>query len=140
MKNKDTYSILINLLENHHADYRLIDHPAEGKTEIVSKYRGNLLSQAAKCMVLTINIGKKEKKYVLGVIPGDRQIDFAAVKELMHASYVSFTPQEITEKLAQSVVGTILPFTFSPELELIVDPSLLINEELFFWILIALPA
>ncbi|MDP1743640.1 MAG: threonine--tRNA ligase [Candidatus Amesbacteria bacterium] len=131
MKN-DLYSKLIALLDKHHAKYRLIDHVPEGRTEIVSPMRGNKLSQAAKCMVLTVNLGKKEIKYVLGVVPGDKQIDFNAIKTLLHASYVSFTPQELTEKLAQSVVGTVLPFSFSPELELIVDPSLLTNEEIFF--------
>jgi Ala-tRNA(Pro) deacylase len=30
------------------------------------------------------------------------------------------------------VAGTVLPFAFSPELELIVDPSLLANDELYF--------
>ncbi len=131
MKN-DLYSQLIALLDKHQAHYRLIDHEPEGRTEIVSPMRGNKLSQAAKCMVLTVNIGKKETKYVLGVIPGDKQIDFNAVKTLMQASYVSFSPQELTEKLAQSVVGTVLPFSFNSKLELIVDPSLLTNDEIFF--------
>ena len=30
------------------------------------------------------------------------------------------------------MAGTVLPFAFSPELELIVDPSLLENDELYF--------
>lgn len=129
---KDTYTKLIELLDKHKAKYRLINHAPEGRTEIVSPMRGNKLSQAAKCMVLTVHIGKKDTKYVLGVIPGDKQIDFNAVKNLFKASYVSFSPQDMTEKLAQSVVGTVLPLSFSSELELIVDPSLLVNNELFF--------
>jgi hypothetical protein len=36
-----TYHRLIVLLERHNAQYRLIDHPAEGRTEIVSPMRGN---------------------------------------------------------------------------------------------------
>ena len=34
--------------------------------------------------------------------------------------------------MAGSVSGTILPFSFNPELELIVDPKLLENNEIFF--------
>jgi Ala-tRNA(Pro) deacylase len=30
------------------------------------------------------------------------------------------------------VTGTVLPFSFHPELELLVDPSLLANDELYF--------
>jgi Ala-tRNA(Pro) deacylase len=38
----------------------------------------------------------------------------------------------MAEKLAGSVAGTILPFSFNPQLELIVDPSLLANDEIYF--------
>jgi len=44
----DAYTHLISLLDQHAVAYRLIDHPAEGRTEIVSSMRGNDLAQAAK--------------------------------------------------------------------------------------------
>jgi len=79
-----------------------------------------------------VKIGKKVTKYVLGVIPGDARIDLNAVKALLGGTYVSFASRELAERLSGSVVGTVLPFSFNPELELVVDPSLLENEELFF--------
>ena len=94
--------------------------------------RGNALAQAAKCIVMMVKIGKKTTKYVLGVVPGNARVDLAAVKALFDATYVSFASPEIAERLAGSVAGTVLPFAFSPELELIVDPSLLANDELYF--------
>jgi threonyl-tRNA synthetase len=126
------YDKLIAFLDENKAQYRLIDHAPEGRTEIVSPLRGNTLSQAAKCMVLLVQIGKKETKYVLGVIRGDQRIDFEAVKQVFSASYVSFAPAEVAEELSGSVVGTVLPFSFNERLELVVDPSLLDNEEFFF--------
>ena len=129
---EDTYSKLITLLDEHGASYRLIDHAPEGRTEIVSPMRGNELSQAAKCIVMMVKIGKKVTKYVLGVVPGDAQIDLNAVKSIFRGTYISFATPEIAEKLAGSVSGTVLPFSFNPELELIVDPSLLKNDELYF--------
>ena len=128
----DTYSKLIELLDQHKAQYRLIDHPSEGRTEIVSPMRGNKVSQAAKCIVVMVKIGKKSTKYVLGVVPGDAKIDLNIVKGLFQGTYVSFATPEIAEKLAGSVSGTVLPFSFSPEMELIVDPELLKNNEIFF--------
>ena len=65
-------------------------------------------------------------------MPGDAKIDLNAVKELFHGTYVSFATPEIAEKLAGSVAGTILPFSFNPEMELIVDPKLLKNGEIYF--------
>ena len=120
MTTDDTYSQLITLLDQAKATYRLIDHVPEGQTEIVSQLRGNSLSQAAKCIVLMVKIGKKVTRYVLGVIPGDRRIDLNAVKALLQGTYIAFASSDIAERLSGSVAGTILPFSFNEELELIV--------------------
>jgi len=129
---EDTYTQLIAFLDQHNARYRLIDHAPEGRTEIVSPMRGNALSQAAKCIIMMVKVGKKVTKYILGVIPGDARVDLNVVKALMQGAYISFASSDIAEKLAGSVAGTILPFSFNPELELIVDPSLLKNDEIYF--------
>jgi Ala-tRNA(Pro) deacylase len=102
MEQEDTYTRLIAFLDGHEMQYRLIDHAAEGRTEIVSPMRGNALSQAAKCIVL------------------------------LGSTYVAFASPDIAERLAGSVAGTILPFSFNEELELIVDPSLFENDEMYF--------
>jgi Ala-tRNA(Pro) deacylase len=132
MEQQDTYTRLISLLDAHGAHYRLIDHEPEGRTEVVSPMRGNALSQAAKCIVLLVKIGKKVTKYVLAVVPGDARVDLNAVKALMHGTYVAFASPDIAERLAGSVTGTVLPFSFNTELELLVDPSLLENDEIYF--------
>ena len=132
MADEDAYTKLTTFLDENGAKYRLIDHKPEGRTEIVSPMRGNKVSQAAKCIVIMVKITKKLKKYVLGVIPGDAKIDLNAVKDLFGGIYVSFATPDIAENLAGSVSGTILPFSFNPKMELIVDPSLLKNEEIFF--------
>jgi Ala-tRNA(Pro) deacylase len=132
MDSADTYTQLISFLDQHEVAYRLIDHAPEGRTEIVSLLRGNVLSQAAKCIVLMVKIGKKVTKYVLAVIPGDERVDLQAVKALMRGTYVAFASTDIAERLAGSVTGTVLPFSFNSKLELVVDPSLLENDELYF--------
>jgi len=128
----DAYAQLIALLDQHHAQYRLLDHEPEGRTELVSAMRGNRLEQAAKCIVLMVKLGKKITKYVLAVVPGDAKVDLQAVKALLGGTYIAFASTDIAERLAGSVTGTILPFSFNPELELIVDPSLLKSDELYF--------
>jgi Ala-tRNA(Pro) deacylase len=132
MESPDTYQRLIELLDSKKATYRLIDHEPEGRTDLVSPMRGNKLHDAAKCMVLMVKIGKKTKRFVLGVVPGDAKIDLGAVRDLLGGSYVSFANSEIAEELAGSVAGTILPFSFHPDLELIVDPGIQEIDEVFF--------
>jgi Ala-tRNA(Pro) deacylase len=129
---ENAFTRLIDFLDTRAIPYRLINHAPEGRTEIVSPMRGNRLSQAAKCIILMVKIGKKVTRYVLAVVPGDARVDLAAVKALMKGTYIAFASTDIAEKLGGSVTGTILPFSFNPDLELIVDPSLLENEEIYF--------
>ena len=129
---EDTYTRLLVLLDQQGISYRLIDHAPEGRTELVSTMRGNVLSQAAKCIILMVKLGKKVTRYVLAVVPGDRKVSLPAVKALLGGTYIAFASSDIAERLAGSVTGTVLPFSFSPELEVVVDPSLLENEEIYF--------
>ncbi|MCW2919833.1 MAG: hypothetical protein JWN52_7901 [Actinomycetia bacterium] len=126
------YDRLIDLLDQGGAGYRLIDHAPEGRTELVSELRGNTLAQAAKCIVVMVKLGKKTKRHVLAVVPGDRRVDLGAIKQLLGGTYAGFATPHIAEELAGSVSGTILPFSFHPDLELVVDPELLEHKEIYF--------
>jgi Ala-tRNA(Pro) deacylase len=129
----DTYEKLVALLDTHKASYRLIDHAPEGRTDKVSALRGNPIAAAAKCIVLIVKIGKKTSRFVLAVVPGDARVDTAKVKSLFNgATYAGFTATDVAERLAGSVAGTVLPFSFHPDLQLIADPSITKHEELFF--------
>ena len=128
----DAYERLLRLLDEHGARYRLIDHVAEGRTDIVSALRGHDPRHAAKCMILIVKLGRRTTRYVLAVVPGDRRVSFDAIKNLFGASYVSFASPDIAERLAGSVAGTVLPFVMHDELELIVDPALAESAEIFF--------
>ncbi|MEE4543805.1 YbaK/EbsC family protein [Streptomyces sp. V4-01] len=132
MSEHETYDRLIALLDEQGAQYRTIDHAPQGATEDVSALRGNSLAQAAKCIVVMVKVGKKVTRHVLAVVPGDRRVDLNAVKALLEGTYVSFASQDVAERLAGSVSGTVLPFSFDERLELIVDPALLTQEEIFF--------
>ncbi|GAA4449711.1 YbaK/EbsC family protein [Phytohabitans houttuyneae] len=128
----DTYERFIALLDEHGARYRLIEHAPEGRTELVSKLRGNTLAAAAKCLVIMVKLGKKTTRYVLAVVPGDAKVDIAAVRDLLGGTYASFASADKAEALAGSASGTILPVSFHPDLELIVDPGLVTHPEIFF--------
>jgi Ala-tRNA(Pro) deacylase len=126
------YARLIADLDASGARYRLIEHPPEGRTELVSALRGHDLAHAAKCLILLVKLGKKQTRYVLAVVPGDARLDLAAVKTLLGASYVAFAGTGEAEQLAGSVTGTVLPFSYDERLELIADPALLDHGELYF--------
>ncbi len=126
------YQRLIGLLDGHHARYRLIDHPAEGRTDLASILRGHPLEQAAKCIIVRVSITKRVGKYVLAVVPGDRQVDLEAVAALFGGGRTAFATPEIAERLAGSVCGTVMPLSFHPDLHLVVDEDLILTEEIYF--------
>jgi Ala-tRNA(Pro) deacylase len=126
------YDRLIADLDGARARYRVIDHAPEGRTEIVSAMRGHQVEEAAKCLVVMVKLTKKQSHYVLAVVPGDARVDFPALKALFGGGYVALAEETKAEQLAGSPKGTILPFSYHPELELIADPGLLGPDELYF--------
>jgi Ala-tRNA(Pro) deacylase len=126
------YERLLSLLDTAHARYRLIEHAPEGRTEVVSAYRGHPVACAAKCMVVMVKLGKRTSKYFLAVVSGDARVDMQALKTMAGGTYVAFASTDKAEALAGSVSGTILPLSFHPDLQLVVDPGLLKHPEIFF--------
>lgn len=126
------YEQLVLLLDGAGARYRVIDHAPEGRTEVVSAYRGHAVACAAKCLVVMVKLGKRTSRYFLVVVSGDARVDLQALKTMAGGTYVAFASTQKAETLAGSVSGTILPFSFHPDLELVVDPGLLEHPEIFF--------
>lgn len=129
---QDIYAKLIALLDEAGARYRVVEHAPEGQTELVSQMRGNLLSQAVKSLVVLVKVGKKESRYYLVNIPGDRRADLNAVKALCAGTHVMFAPAEKARQLTGCEMGAVPPFAFDPALTLVLDPALLEHEELVF--------
>ena len=126
------YERLLSLMDTSDARYRVIEHAPEGHTEVVSAYRGHPVACAAKCMVVMVNLGNRTSKYFLAVVSGDSRVDLQALKTMAGGTYVAFASTDKAEALAGSVSGTILPLSFHPALELVVDPGLLKHPEIFF--------
>ncbi|MER5887989.1 YbaK/EbsC family protein [Streptomyces sp. NPDC001941] len=112
--------------------FRVIAHRPEGSTEAASVLRRHPLEQAAKSLVVRVATGKRSRRYVLAVVPGDRRVDLAALAERYGGREASFADRAVAERLAGSVSGSITPFAFSPELDLLVDEGLLVHDEIYF--------
>ncbi|MGP3992106.1 YbaK/EbsC family protein [Streptomyces sp. 3N207] len=132
MSHDDTYRRLISLLDDTATPYRLIDHVPEGTTGTVSALRGHPVSQAAKCLVLRAKLDRRTTRHVLAVVPGDRRVDLDAVRGLFAARYVGVSDAATAERLARAVPGTVLPFSFDPDLELVADPEVVTQSQLYF--------
>ncbi|MCA2211546.1 YbaK/EbsC family protein [Jidongwangia harbinensis] len=126
------YDRIVRLLDEYGADYHLIEHEPEGQTEAASEIRGHDLVQAAKSIVILARPDKRTTRFILAVVPGNRRVDLRRLKKIMYLRSVGFAPREVAERLAGSVAGSIMPFAFHPELDLIVDEEMLRQDVLYF--------
>ncbi|MGL4667182.1 MAG: YbaK/EbsC family protein, partial [Saezia sp.] len=102
-------------------------------SEEAAQVRGNRPEQAAKAMVMRVKISSKQYIYVHAVLPGDKRIDFAKVAQAVGGVKASLATAEEAEKITDCIMGAVPPVSFNEQVELIVDPLLLSNnDELFF--------
>ncbi|MFE0174004.1 YbaK/EbsC family protein [Streptomyces sp. NPDC059002] len=124
---------LMSVLDGSFVDYRVIDHEAEGHTLRASDLRGHEPAKAAKCMVVQVRKKATDARVtVLAVVPGDRRVDFKKVRRLFGGADASLADQSLAERITGCVSGCIIPFSFDAGLHLVVDPGLLVHDEIYF--------
>ena len=120
------------LLEANGAEFRVVEHEAEGRTEFITRIRGNRIEQAIKSMVVQVRMSKKENLYALANVPGDCRVDFAGLKAHFNADSVAMAAREKAEALTGCAIGSIPPFSFNEQLILLADPMIEENDEVVF--------
>jgi Ala-tRNA(Pro) deacylase len=128
----DIHERLVALLDEQGASYRVVEHAAEGRTELIAQIRGNRLEQAIKSMVVQVRHGKKDNRYYLANVPGDCRVDFEAIRSGLGGDSAAFAPRARAEELAGCVIGSIPPFSFNEQLVVLADPAIQENEEVVF--------
>jgi Ala-tRNA(Pro) deacylase len=128
----DIHEQLCALLDKEGAVYRVVEHAAEGRTELIAQIRGNRIERSIKSMTLQVRLTRKENIYCLANVPGDCRIDFDGVKKYFNADSVAFAAREKAQALTGCVIGAIPPFSFSDQLQVLADPLIQQNEEVVF--------
>lgn len=129
---KDIHQRLRDLLNNENADYRVVEHEHEGRTEMIAKIRGNRIEQSIKSIVVQVRLNKKENIYCLANVPGDCRIDLDGIKRHFNADSVAFAARAEAQELTGCGIGAIPPFSFNDQLQVLADPLIRQNEEVVF--------
>jgi Ala-tRNA(Pro) deacylase len=124
----DTFERLVDLFRNGNASFRVIEHPAEGRSDTVAAIRGTRVGQGAKAIVCAIPLGT-ETRYVVAVVPGDRKVDVKAVARLFGGKKGSFAAPAVAQMVTGCAIGAIPPVSFDDSLALVVDGDFLDREE-----------
>ncbi|MFE6978170.1 YbaK/EbsC family protein [Streptomyces sp. NPDC057682] len=122
----------MELLASAPHPYRIVGHPPQGATDLASLLRGHPLRQAAKSLVIRVALPGKKRRYVLAVVRGDHRVDLGAVCAVAGGVRAGFADRATAERLTGCVSGSIVPFSFHPELDVVVDPALLEEDEIWF--------
>ncbi|OZI58493.1 YbaK/prolyl-tRNA synthetase associated domain-containing protein [Bordetella genomosp. 1] len=120
----DVFQQLQDLLSGHRADFTLLRHAAEGRSVEVAAIRGTQVSQGAKALVCRVKLSSTLRQHVLAVFPADGQADLDAIALAAGGKKASLASRDLARELTGCEIGAIPPFSFNPELKLIVDPSL----------------
>lgn len=114
---------LNELLRRENARFRVINHPAEGGSEKVAAIRGTLPGQGAKAMLCQVKA--LPDSFVLAVLSGNRKVDFKKLGQAVGGQKASLVSPDQAAQLTGCVMGAVPPFSFWPNVKLVVDPKLL---------------
>lgn len=120
---------IVSFLHRHEASFRVLEHEAEGQSDKIASIRGNDPKQSAKAILTMSTPPKGECSYQLVVLPGDQALDFGKLKKLVGIKNTSMAPLDHVESLTRCVRGSVPPFSFNPQISLIVDQSLINNNQ-----------
>jgi Ala-tRNA(Pro) deacylase len=120
----EVFERLEALLTRNQARYRLLEHAAAGRSVEVAAIRGTEVSQGAKALVCRVKISSNQRKNVLAVFPADKQADLDAIARAAGGKKASLASPDLARELTGCEIGAIPPFSFNPDLTLLVDPSL----------------
>jgi Ala-tRNA(Pro) deacylase len=124
----DTFERLVELFRAGNARFRVIEHPAEGKSDTVAAIRGTRVEQGAKAIVCAIPVDGAPR-YVVAVVPGDHKVDVKAVARLLGGKKGSFAAPAVAQQVTGCAIGAIPPVSFDDDLTLIVDGDFLDRED-----------
>ena len=119
------------LLQNEGARFRVIRHSAEGSSAKVAEIRGTSPSQGAKAMLCFVK--DLPDVFVLAVLSGDRKVDFRKVGQAVGGRKASLVSPDVAKTLTGCEMGAVPPFSFWPNVRLVVDPKLVeLHDEIAF--------
>ncbi|MBR8181126.1 hypothetical protein C6Q14_07995 [Burkholderia ambifaria] len=131
MSDYPVFDALCELLTTSGARFRVMEHPAEGKSDVIAAIRGTRPEQGAKAMLCTFKDGGDAT--ALAVIPGHLKIDFRKVADALGRRKATLAPPELAAAVTRCVMGAVPPFVFDANVTLVVDPALIeLNDEIAF--------
>lgn len=129
-------SKIINLLLENKANFTLLNHVAEGKSDVISKIRGTPTGAGAKAIVCEMKklreseieevkaLNLKDTDFILLILSGDLQVDYKRLANAVNCKKISMAKVDDVLKMTECVPGSVPPFSFNENLKIICDEKI----------------
>ena len=126
-KKGSAFQQIIDLLNQHHIEYKLFEHKPVFTSEDASKIRNTPLHEGAKALVMMA-----DDKPIILVLPADLKVDNSRFKKIFSIKDLRMATPDEVEKLTGVKIGAVPPFGNLFQLPLYIDQSLFENEKIVF--------
>ncbi len=122
------------LLTENQCWFETFEHePVRTSEEAASVRPGYSLEQGAKAIIIRAKRSKRDKWFVMLVLPADLRFDNSKVKDLLEVKDIRFATREEIAKLTEGVeLGGVPPFGNLFDIEVVADPKLFENDKIVF--------
>lgn len=115
----NTFERIVALFEAGDADFRVLEHSPEGRSEDVAAVRGTEVSQGAKALVCRVK--GTDSGALLAVVPGDARLDIRKAVAAVGGRKGGFAPADLARELTGCEIGAIPPLALDGNLDVVVD-------------------
>ena len=125
---------ITQLLDEHDCSYETFEHdPVRTSEEAAHTRPGYSLNQGAKAIILRVKRSKKDKFFIMLILPANLQFDKQKVKAYFEAKDIRFATEDEVIDLTDGVMpGGVPPFGNLFGLPVHVTPQLFDNERIVF--------
>lgn len=122
------------LLTENQCWFETFEHePVRTSEEAANVRPGYSLEQGAKAIIVRAKRSKRDKWFVMLVLPADIRFDNGKVKDLLEVKDIRFATREEIAKLTDGVeLGGVPPFGNLFNIEVVADPKLFENDKIVF--------
>ena len=127
----NTFETIKKKLDSEGVSYKILEHEPVWTSEQAAVVRGYSpeegMKRGAKAMII-----RSEGRFYQFVLPGDKKLDFKAIKRILDTESASLATADEVEKVIGCEPGAVPPFGTLFGIPMYVDKRLLENEEIDF--------
>jgi len=128
----ETFLKIKDILDKSRVDYKHLIHDYVTTSEDAAKIRGTNIEDAAKALILKVQLRDGSYDFIQAVIPANERLDLKKLKIILDSKNVALaSPEEVLEKTG-CTIGSVPPFGKLFDIQVYLDESILDKDFIVF--------